>query len=125
MSLIEAEKKYLSKVFCCTWGDLQSFVSFYQVVKVIDSKTVVLRELESKYTPHYPKQLSGDVTPILNSFREERTYIKELTFEGEEVFTTCKINKKAVLMKNTEKPQFTSLYFMEDTNSTKYTSSYA
>ena len=111
--LQEAEEKYLGKVFCCTWGDLQAFVSFYQVVKVLDSKTVVLRELESKYTPHLPSILTGEVTPILYSFREERTYVRELTFEGEEVFTTCKVGKKAILLKDIEKPQFTSIYQTE------------
>ena len=102
-------KNLLGKVFYSSWGYDQTNVNFYQVVALKGKKTVILQELNYDYTPM--GDMSGTVTPILNSFKNEKTYERRIKFSCSEPYTRDKYNNMA--------------HYMPDTNSPKYTSSYA
>jgi len=105
----QSNKDLLGKVFYSSWGYDQTNVNFYQVVALKGKKTVILQELNSEYRP--TGDMSGKVKPIVDSFKSEKTYQKRLNFNHAELTTKCKYDYVA--------------YLMTDTNSEKYTSSYA
>lgn len=105
----QTNENYLGKVFYSSWGYDQTNVDFYQVVAIKGKKTVILQELNSDYTA--TGSMCGEVKPILNSFKNDKTYQRRLNFSYGDVSVNCKYDYQATLM--------------EDTNSTKYTSSYA
>ena len=105
----QTNQDLLGKVFYSSRGYDQTNVNFYQVVALKGKKTVILKELNSDYRA--AGDMSGFVKPILNSFKYEETYQRRLNFNHGEITTKCKYDYTA--------------WLMEDTNSEKYTSSYA
>ncbi len=105
----QTNKNFLGKVFYSSWGYDQTNVNFYQVVALKGKKTVVLQELNSDYIP--TGNMCGKVKPIVNSFKNDKTYQRRLNFNLNDVTLRDKYSYQAFLM--------------EDTNSTKNTSCYA
>ena len=105
----QTNKNLLGQVFYSSWGYDQTNVNFYQVVALKGKKTIILQELNSDYRA--VGSMSGFVKPILNSFKNDEKYQRRLNFKHAELTTKCKYDYTA--------------WLMEDTNSEKYTSSYA
>ena len=104
----QTNKNFLGKVFYSSWGYDQTNVNFYQVVALRGKKTVILRELEKDYTA--TGAMCGEVKPILNSFKNNETYERRLNFNFSDVVVNDKYNYNAYLMKDTNSPKYTSSY---------------